>query len=556
MTHSDDDIPFDGADEPPLANPDDYGTGPQDYDDAPDDHLDAPIADAPVEQEAQADAAPSPTKTEWLPAKKPQGTNLEGFRTPPCNFEAEKALIGALMANNRAYDKVSEFLRPEHFADPINSKVFAACIALMERGQIADPITLSNFFERDAQLSEIGGNQYLVELAASAVTIINAAEYGRIIYDLYIKRELIHLGTEMVNNAHSGEIDAAALDQIQHAEQSLFNLASMGEIEGGFISFRDSLLTAIQHAQVAHQRGGGLAGVTTGLRDLDKALGGLHRSDLLILAGRPSMGKTALVTCIAYNAAYAHKRSQGKEGGVVGFFSLEMSAEQLAGRILSQACAVNSSAMRKGEMSNEEFERTIAASQELMDTPLHIDDTPGLSVSALRTRARRLKRQHGLDLIIVDYLQLVSGSPETKNNRVNEISEITRGLKMLAKELDVPVIALSQLSRAVEQREDKRPQLSDLRESGSIEQDADVVMFIYREFYYLDRAEPGKRESEGDDKFAERYQHWEQRCEEMVNRSEVIISKQRHGPLANIPLFFKGEFTQFGDLDEEHIPDY
>ncbi len=554
MTHSDDDIPFGGADEPPLADPDDYAAGPDEMDpqDAP---VDTPDIDRDI-QLAEAEIQPPATQTEWLPARKKNTLEIEGFRTPPCNFEAEKALLGALMANNKAYDKVSEFLRPEHFADPIHTKVFAACIALMERGQIADPITLSNFFDRDQQLSEIGGNEYLVELAASAVTIINAAEYGRIIYDLYIKRELIHLGTEMVNKAHSGEVTTNAVDQIQSAEQALFNLASMGEVEGGFKSFRDSLFEAIQQAQVAHQRGGGLAGVTTGLRDLDKALGGLHKSDLLILAGRPSMGKTALVTCIAYNAAYAYKRSHGKEGGVVGFYSLEMSAEQLAGRILSQACAVNSSAMRKGEMSNEEFERTVAASQELMDTPLYIDDTPGLTVSALRTRARRLKRQHGLDCIIVDYLQLVSGSPETKNNRVNEISEITRGLKMLAKELEVPVIALSQLSRAVEQREDKRPQLSDLRESGSIEQDADVVMFIYREFYYLDRSEPVKRESEGDDKFAERHQMWEQRKEEMENRSEVVIAKQRHGPLANIPLYFKGEFTQFGDLDEEHIPDY
>ena len=551
MVHSDDDIPFDGADEPPLAEPDDYGPGPDHMDDA------APYVEAEPVQQADADTQPPATQTEWLPARKPAANGaIEGFRTPPCNFEAEKALIGALMYNNKAYDKISEFLRAEHFADPMHSKVFEAMVALMERGQIADPITLKSFFERDEQLLENGGDAYLVELAASAVTIINAAEYGRIIYDLYIKRELIHLGTEIVNNAHSGEIESAALDQIQQAEQTLFNLASLGEVEGGFITFRESLLTAVHHAQIAHQRGGGLAGVTTGLRDLDKILGGLHRSDLLILAGRPSMGKTALVTCIAYNAAYAHKMSNGQEGGVVGFFSLEMSAEQLAGRILSQACAINSSAMRKGEMTNEEFERVIVSSQELLDTPLHIDDTPGLSVSALRTRARRLKRQHGLDLIIVDYLQLVSGSAETKNNRVNEISEITRGLKMLAKELDVPVIALSQLSRAVEQREDKRPQLSDLRESGSIEQDADVVMFIYREFYYLDRTEPVKRDSEGDDKFAERYQIWEQRCEEMVNRSEVVIGKQRHGPLGNVPLFFRGEFTQFGDLDEAHIPDY
>jgi replicative DNA helicase len=555
MTPSDDDIPF-GGDEPPLADPNDYAQGPDDGHPGAGAQADIPYTDAePVAPEEEI--KPQENKSaDWLPTKSKLAKELEGFRTPPCNFDAEKALIGALMANNKAYDKVSEFLRPEHFADPIHTKVFGACIALMERGQIADPITLSQFFERDEQLAEIGGNEYLVELAASAVTIINAAEYGKIIYDLYIKRELIHLGTEIVNKAHSGEIDDTAVDQIQSAEQSLFNLASMGEVEGGFISFRDSLFHAIQQAQIAHQRGGGLAGVTTGLRDLDKALGGLHRSDLLILAGRPSMGKTALVTCIAYNAAYAFKRSQGKEGGKVGFFSLEMSAEQLAGRILSQACAVNSSAMRKGEMSNEEFERTVAASQELMNTPLYIDDTPGLSVSALRTRARRLKRQDGLDLIIVDYLQLVSGSPETKNNRVNEISEITRGLKMLAKELDVPVIALSQLSRAVEQREDKRPQLSDLRESGSIEQDADVVMFIYREFYYLDRDEPHQRDNEGPDKFAERHQRWEQRHGEMENRSEVIIAKQRHGPLANIPLYFRGEFTQFGDLDEEHIPEY
>jgi len=560
MVHSDDDIPFDGTDEPPLADPNDYGHGPEDM--PADSSVDAIDVEAePVlkanGQIPEAEIQPPSKQVEWLPAKKQtKVTEIEGFRTPPCNFEAEKALLGALMYNNKAYDKVSEFLRPEHFADPIHTKVYEACIALMERGQIADPITLSNFFDRDKQLSEIGGNEYLVELAASAVTIINAAEYGRIIHDLYIKRELIHVGTEMVNNAHSGEVLATALDQIQASEQALFNLASMGEVEGGFISFRDSLLQAVHHAQIAHQRGGGLAGVTTGLRDLDKVLGGLHRSDLLILAGRPSMGKTALVTCIAYNAAYAHKMSGGKEGGVVGFFSLEMSAEQLAGRILSQACAINSSAMRKGEMSNDEFERVIVSSQELLDTPLHIDDTPGLTISALRTRARRLKRQHGLDLIIVDYLQLVSGSAETKNNRVNEISEITRGFKMLAKELDVPVIALSQLSRAVESREDKRPMLSDLRESGSIEQDADVVMFIYREFYYLDRDEPHQRDNEGPDKFAERHQHWEQRHGEMENKSEVVIAKQRHGPLGNVPLFFRGEFTQFGDLDEEHVPDY
>ena len=484
-------------------------------------------------------------------------TQSLGFRTPPHNYEAEKALLGALFANNKVYERVSEFLRPEHFADPIHGKVFEACMALLERGQIANPVTLTNFFERDSLLADVGGTEYLAQLAGSAVTIINAGEYGRIIYDLYLKRELIGLGEDVVNKAHEGDIETTALDQIQVAEARLYDLATSGEVEGGFQAFTESITEAITSAEAAHRRAGGLAGVTSGLRDLDQVLGGLHRSDLLILAGRPSMGKTALVTNIGYNAAYEFKKS-GKDGpgGVVGFFSLEMSAEQLAGRILAQECRINSSKMRKGELSNPDFDKLVVGAQELATTPFFIDDTPGLTVSALRTRARRLKRQHGLGLIIVDYLQLLSGSPGTRDNRVQEVSEITRGLKMLAKELDVPVIALSQLSRQVENREDKRPQLSDLRESGSIEQDADVVMFVYRDIYYLERAEPNKRESEGDDKFAERQSRWEQRCEEMRNKAEVIIAKQRHGPLANVMLQFTGEFTHFGDLDDTHVPDY
>lgn len=472
------------------------------------------------------------------------------FRTPPHNIEAEKALLGAIFVNNQAMERVSEFLRGEHFANGENGMIFQACQKLIEKGQIADPVTLRRYFEQNEKLAEIGGPAYLGELASSAVGIINAGEYGRLIYDLYLKRELIALGEDMVNRAFSGEVDDSATGQIEAAEQNLYDLATSGEYEGGFQSFKDTIIEAIQMAEAAHKREGALAGVTSGLRDLDKMLGGLHPSDLIILAGRPSMGKTALVTNIAYNAAYAYKQSGGEEGGIVGFFSLEMSAEQLAARILSEQTEISSDKMRKGELSNPEFTRLVMASQELHEVPVYIDDTPGLTVSALRTRARRLKRQHGLNLIVVDYLQLLSGSAGSRSDgRVQEVSEITRGLKTLAKELDVPVIALSQLSRQVENRDDKRPQLADLRESGSIEQDADVVMFIYREEYYLDRAEPAQRESESDDHFAQRMQRRDERLEKCRNTGEVIIAKQRHGPIGTVHLHFQGEFTRFSDLD-------
>lgn len=539
MTAIDDDMPPFGDDVPPPSI-DDMDGPVMDYDDAP----------APYDGFEAPSPVPLPKADSKAVSKAPH-QDL-GFRVPPHNYEAEKALLGALFANNKAYEKVSEYLRPEHFADPIHGTIYKTCVALLERGQIANPVTLSTFFERDKQLADVGGTAYLAELASSAVSIINAGEYGRIIYDNYLKRELIDIGENIVNNAHDGSVESQAMDQIQMAEQRLYDLATSGDVEGGFQSFHDSIMQAIHSAEMAHRRGGGLAGVTSGMRDLDKLLGGLHRSDLIILAGRPSMGKTALVTSMGFKAALKHYHTNGEEGAAVGFFSLEMSAEQLAGRILSQFVEVNSSKMRKGELSNEEFERLVVSSQELHKVPFYIDDTPGLTVSALRTRARRLKRQHGLGLIIIDYLQLMSGSPGSKDNRVQEISEISRGFKMLAKELDVPVIALSQLSRQVEQREDKRPQLSDLRESGSIEQDADVVMFVYRDFYYLDRAEPHKRENEGDDKFAERHQYWEQRMDEMRNKSEVIVGKQRHGPLGSVMLYFNGEYTQFGDLDEIH----
>ena len=474
----------------------------------------------------------------------------------PHNPEAEKSLLGAIFVNNRAYETVSEFLKPEHFSYPQHGRIYEACAKLIDRGQIADPITLKRYFEADENLANIGGPAYLAELAGSAVTVINAGEYGHLVYDLFLKRELISLGEDVVNSAYGGEVDESATTQIENAEQGLYDLATAGEYEGGFQAFKDSVIAAIDIATVAHNREGGLAGVGTGFRDLDSLLGGLHSSDLLILAGRPGMGKTALATNIAYNAAYTYQHSEGREGAVVGFFSLEMSAEQLASRILSEQSDISSDRMRKGELANEEFNRLSAASTTLHQIPIFIDDTPALTVSALRTRARRLKRQHNLWLIVVDYLQLISGAGTNRNDgRVQEVSEITRGLKTLAKELNVPVLALSQLSRAVEQREPPRPQLSDLRESGSIEQDADVVMFIFREEYYLERKKPGRRGDEDDMDFDRRMEKWDDTKAKVANLADIIVAKQRHGPIGDIKMLFHGAFTRFANLDPHHAPE-
>ena len=478
------------------------------------------------------------------------------FRQMPHNVEAEKALLGAMLANNRAYEMASEYLRPEHFALLAHGRIFEAAGRLIERGQMADATTLHNYFEHDETLSDIGGPAYLDEVTASAVTVINAGEYGKLIYDLYLKRGLINLGEDVVNRAYAGDVDATAVTQIEVAEQNLYDLATFGEFEGGFAAFKDSVLKAIEMAEAAHKRDGKLAGVSSGFRDADRLLGGLHPSDLLILAGRPAMGKTALATNIAFNAAYSYKQTQGEEGAVVGFFSLEMSSEQLAARILSEQSNISSNRMRKGELTDDEFSRLVMASQTLHQIPLYIDDTPALTVSALRTRARRLQRQHKMGLIVVDYLQLISGSGSSRNDgRVQEVSEITRGLKTLAKELDVPVLALSQLSRQVENREDKRPQLADLRESGSIEQDADLVMFIYRDEYYLEKAEPKQRADESGDKLAQRIGNWQERLDRVKNVAELIVAKQRHGPVGTVRMMFDGQYTRFGDLDEHHADD-
>jgi len=503
----------------------------------------------------------SPTDTNALPYEPPFEQNIAQpdaaapslFRQMPHNVEAEKSLLGAIFVNNRAFESVSEFLQAGHFALREHGSIFDAVERLIERGQIADMITLKRYFEHDERLAEIGGPGYLADLAASAVTVINAREYGRIVYDLYLKRELINLGEAVVNKAYRGEVDETATDQIEIAEQSLYDLATAGQYEGGFQSFKDSVIKAINMAEAAHKRDGKLAGVGTGFRDFDKLLGGLHPSDLLILAGRPAMGKTALATNIAYNAAKDYHETNGSEGAVVGFFSLEMSSEQLAARILSEQSNISSDRMRKGALTNEEFTRLVSASQMLHQIPIYIDDTPALTVSALRTRARRLKRQKKLGLIVIDYLQLISGSSGSRNDgRVQEVSEITRGLKTLAKELEVPVLALSQLSRQVENREDKRPQLSDLRESGSIEQDADVVNFIYREEYYLEKADPKQRADEAGDKFSQRHDSWNERMAKVKNIAEVIIAKQRHGPVGTVQLHFEGQFTRFSDLDLQH----
>ena len=475
------------------------------------------------------------------------------YRTLPHNLDAERGLLGAILIDNRAIEKVSDFLRAHHFMAGQHAIIFEACEKLIERGQIADPITLKRYFEQNESLTDIGGPAYLVELAGGAPTIMNAEAYGKIVYDLAIKRELIAIGREMVDNAYEAEIDEAADKQIEQAEESLYQLAETGSYDRGFMPFRDAVKSAIEMAAIAHKREGALAGVTTGFVDVDKLLGGLHDSDLLILAGRPAMGKTSLATNIAYNAARAWVDSEGDQGAVVGFFSLEMSGEQLAARIISEQTEISSDKMRKGEVPNEVFPRLVAASQELHRMPIFIDDTPALTVGALRTRARRLKRTHDLGLIVIDYLQLLQGSGSSRSDgRVQEVSEITRGLKTLAKELGVPVLALSQLSRQVENRDDKRPQLADLRESGSIEQDADVVMFIYREEYYLEKADPQESMSQDDNKFAERLQRWHERMDKVRNKADVIVAKQRHGPVGTVTLHFTGEFTRFSDLDPHH----
>jgi replicative DNA helicase len=475
------------------------------------------------------------------------GAALE--RSPPHNDEAEMALLGAILHNNRAFERVADFLRSEHFASRVHGRIFEAIGKLIERGMIADPITLKGVFEQDGDLTDIGGYAYLMRLAGSVASIVNAEDYGRAVHDLHLRRQLIALGEDMVNDAYRDDLDNEATEQIEGAEQRLYNLASTGQIEAGLQEFATALKASIEAANAAFRREGQLAGVPSGFTDLDKLLGGLHASDLVILAGRPSMGKTALATNVAFHAARTVEDLEANRNHIVAFFSLEMSSEQLATRILAEQTAIPSERIRRGELSNDDFERLVVVSQELERLPLYIDDTAALSIAALRTRARRLKRSPGLSLIVVDYLQLLHGSATARNeNRVQELSEITRGLKTVAKELDVPVLALSQLSRAVENRDDKRPQLADLRESGSIEQDADVVMFVYRDEYYLARKEPREGTQE--------HITWQEEMDKVHNLAEVIVAKQRHGPIGKIMLRFEGETTRFSNyVADDRLPD-
>ncbi|CCG08049.1 replicative DNA helicase [Pararhodospirillum photometricum] len=498
-----------------------------------------------------------------LPQPAPLGAGEGSIRQPPANLEAEQALLGAIMTNNRVMERVTEFLQADHFSHPAHRLIFETCATLIERGHLANPVTLKPYLDRRPELEGVGGAAYLVDLVASVVTIINAEDYGRLIHDLHLRRELIALGEDVVNAAFETTLETTAVDTIESTERRLFELATTGQQDSGPRTFRDALIGAIAMAESAHRREGELAGVPTRLVDLDKKLGGLHDSDLLILAGRPSMGKTALATTIAFNAA-SHFLDKSREGDplrCVAFFSLEMSAEQLATRILSEQAEVSSHRLRTGELANEDFDRVVQVATALHTVPLFIDDTPALTVSAMRTRCRRLARSiggsqgNGLGMIVVDYLQLLqAGKSERADGRVQEVSAITRGLKALAKELNVPVLALSQLSRQVEQRDDKRPQLSDLRESGSIEQDADVVMFVFREQYYLERAQPLRKGDESEDRFTERTAAWMKRCEEAHNRAEVIVAKQRHGPIGSVGLFFDGNYTRFGNLQGGEPP--
>lgn len=467
----------------------------------------------------------------------------------PHNLQAEMAVLGAILFDNNAQQRVSDILKARDFYAPANSAIFEVLDRLISGGRVADGVTLREHFERDGRLAEIGGARYLADLLDSAAFGPEIVDYARLVHDLSLRRELIDIGAGMVNQAVKGDLEVPGEAQIQDAERKLFSLAERGAGAQGFQTFNSALSTSIQTATAAYKRDGKIAGVPSGLSELDRKLGGLHKSDLIILAARPSMGKTALATNIAYHAAKTCRRSPGPngtmktdEGAVVGFFSLEMSSDQLAARILADVSGVPSDKMRRGELTPKDYEAIRDAAETMEGIPLFIDDTGGISISQLAARARRLQRTTGLDLLIIDYLQLITSSGGRKNDgRVQEVTEITKSLKALAKELAIPIIALSQLSRAVEQREDKRPQLSDLRESGSIEQDADVVMFIYREAYYLERLEPG----EGDP----RHQEWKDQMAAKFNVAEIILAKQRHGPIGRVEVGFNPARVRFSNLE-------
>jgi replicative DNA helicase len=485
-------------------------------------------------------------------ALKPDSKDATQTDRTPISLESEQAVLGAILFDNEIYYRIAAFLKTEHFFDPVHQLIYNTCGALVNQGRLASPVLVDASLAASPGYAEAGGRKYLEQLAANVPSTAGAPDYARVVFDMSVRRGLIAVGSELIERARDASLDDEPAAQLAEAEQALYKLAETGKYGGGFKSFRTAIAEAIDIADAAVKRDGGLAGVATGLRDLDHTLGGLHPSDLIIIAGRPSMGKSSLATNIAVNASRAYRAERqpdgsykATDGAVVGLFSLEMSADQLATRIIAETSGIPSNEIRRGEVDQEQFERIYHAARELESLPLFIDDTGGLSIVQVAARARRLKRQHGLGLLVIDYLQLLSASASRRNDgRVQEITEISMGLKALAKELNVPVIALAQLSRQVEQRDDKRPQLADLRESGSIEQDADVVMFIYREDYYLRRTEP--RPDSPD--FAE----WQAKCDAARGVAEIIIGKQRHGPIGKVELAFEEKLTKFSNLDRRY----
>jgi len=457
------------------------------------------------------------------------------FKELPNNIEAEQAVIGSILVSNDIFDEVNTIISSINFYDPMHQKIFEAIESLIYKGMLANPITLKNYFEDEKD--DINVPEYLVKVTKFSTSVRQAVEYSKIIYDMFVRRELIKISEETIDSAKLNDLDTSGQTIIENSERQLFDLAEKGSFNSSLIKFDDAMKQTIEMASAAYKNDEGIVGVPTGLRDLDDKLGGLHQSDLIIIAGRPSMGKTSLATNIAFNAAQKLQDS-GKKSSIA-FFSLEMSSEQLSTRIISEQARISSNDIRRGRISDDQFDKFLETSKNIAELPLYIDETPAISIAALSNRARRIKRLFGLDMIVVDYIQLMRGTTYNKDGRVQEISQITQGLKAIAKELAVPVVALSQLSRQVEQRDDHKPQLADLRESGSIEQDADVVMFVYREGYYLSRKEPREATVE--------HAEWQAKMNEVAHLAQIIIGKQRHGPIGNVTLEFEERFTKFKD---------
>ena len=459
----------------------------------------------------------------------------ENFKELPNNIEAEQSVIGSILVTNEIFDEINTIISSVNFYDPMHQKIFNAIESMIYKGLLANPITLKNYFENEKD--EINIPEYLVKITKFSTSVRQAIEYSKIIYDMFVRRELIKISDQIIDDAKENELDISGQNIIENSEKLLYDLAEKGSFNSSLIKFDDAMKQTIEMASAAYKNEGGIVGVPTGLRDLDDKLGGLHQSDLIIIAGRPSMGKTSLATNIAFNAAQNIQESGAKSS--VAFFSLEMSSEQLSTRIISEQARIGSNDIRRGRISDEQFDQFLETSKNISELPLFIDETPAISIAAMSNRARRIKRLYGLDLIVVDYIQLMKGLYNNKDGRVQEISQITQGLKAIAKELGVPVLALSQLSRQVEQRDDHKPQLADLRESGSIEQDADVVMFVYREGYYLQRKEPREATVE--------HAEWQAKMNEVAHLAEIIIGKQRHGPIGKVTLEFEERFTKFKD---------